>query len=265
MNSILFSPTPITFLDSEDRKRKREVSSDFLLEQNPSKISCSDDSPIINISTLSSSQISWQVCNESIMDWSMASLVDTALMHFEGDELIEKNEMKGLELLIIGTEHRVSRAMEELAKRCLLQPNKLFDHKSVYDVFRNVIEKKPHPVAWRYIGLCHMNGWGVDMSISKAINAFKLSSDLKDGNSAFFLGECYWFGAGVDRSSKVALSYYESAMDRGCVQAITKLGLCYLEGEVVKQDLIAARQFLNSAAEKGDAFAIEHLKRCFNI
>lgn len=79
----------------------------------------------------------------------------------------------------------------------------------------------------RILGVCYLNGTGVDRSIDKAINTLKLGADVKKGRCALLLAKIY---RDELNDYKVALNWYKKSADLENTDAALFLGKLYEDG-----------------------------------
>lgn len=113
-----------------------------------------------------------------------------------------------------------------------------------------------------YLGLCYLNGYGVDVNFREAFSWLKLAAENADMPwiEAFTpLAYCYYGGLGVTKNLSEALRWYRKGADSGNVEAQYCLGLAYDNGEGVMQDYEEAAKWYLLAAEKGHMGAANNL------
>ncbi|OOF71508.1 tetratricopeptide repeat protein [Rodentibacter caecimuris] len=83
--------------------------------------------------------------------------------------------------------------------------------------------------AERYIGLSHLNGYGVKKDPVQAFAAFKRASE-KDITGQYWLGYCYENAIGTKKDMEKAIYWYQKSAQRGdhisqpAIEALKRLG-----------------------------------------
>ena len=67
----------------------------------------------------------------------------------------------------------------------------------------------------------------------------------------YYLGLCYLNGRGVEKDAEVAVSYFAQAAECWVREAQYELGNCYQHGFGIAQDKQLAREWYGKAAEQG--------------
>lgn len=113
---------------------------------------------------------------------------------------------------------------------------------------------KGHPEAHTYIGLIHVQGWGVPKDTAEGIRWLSKAIELGDPQGMCKLANLYQKGNGVPQDGAEALRLYEAAAAKGYAPAFKELFLTHREGlgGTAKSDVEAARWILRGA-ETGDA------------
>ena len=98
-------------------------------------------------------------------------------------------------------------------------------------------------IAFIRVGNGYKNGWGVEVSMDKAVEWYRRFIDWVKvvdvtGNAHVqnALGVCYKYGRGVAKDDAEAVKWYRKSAEQGNVRAQTQLGLCYENGEGVEKN-----------------------------
>ena len=105
--------------------------------------------------------------------------------------------------------------------------------------------------AQNYLGICYMEGKGVDVNPQKAF--YWLTKAAENGNIKALnnLGWCYEKGFGVDKNDFQAYSFYKTSALKGHEHAYVNLAQCYMRGVGTQPDTIKAIAWFEKAAELG--------------
>ncbi len=107
-----------------------------------------------------------------------------------------------------------------------------------------------HPNALYYMGLLHLNGWGVPYDQFKATDFFKraFDADPKNADAAFLLGQQYMHGRGAMQNYVDAAHYYMKAAELGLPAGQYMVGALYERGWGVTRNLAEAYYWLRLSA-----------------
>ncbi|MFN3908924.1 MAG: tetratricopeptide repeat protein [Flavobacterium sp.] len=132
-------------------------------------------------------------------------------------------------------------------------------------------EVKEHPIAMFNLGICNLNGKGVEKNVENAITYFKKSAELQYVKAMVELGDLYFNKKVIPRNVQNAHIWYQKAVENGFTKLIPKMltaekmveaekvlqnpnasdfekGVAYFELENGKEAII----WLEKAAEKGN-------------
>lgn len=88
-----------------------------------------------------------------------------------------------------------------------------------------------------------------------------ISANLGDPAAKSNVGLCYIEGDGVEKDEKEAIRWFVDAANNGDVLGQYCLGCCFLYGTGIEKDLQAALVWLKKAADKGFPQAINTLNQ----
>lgn len=107
-----------------------------------------------------------------------------------------------------------------------------------------------HPEAQLMLGLCIMEGYGVEQNRAESVKWLRAAADQGDPDALFFLASCYFKGEGVDRNLTEAFGLIRKAAAKGNVMAQCNLGFCYEEGKGIGQDKAEAVKWYRQVAKR---------------
>lgn len=126
------------------------------------------------------------------------------------------------------------------AKKLLYAPEVLKDEETAVRLLRKVAGEGYVP-AQVQIGVMYAKGVGVQQNNHRAVEWFKLATQLSNNPEAnFFLGEAYFRGLGVPQDYGTAVPYYQKAAEGGHPVGQYIIGTMYEAGWGVRQNLIQA-------------------------
>uniref|UniRef100_A0A7S3D803 RING-type domain-containing protein n=1 Tax=Palpitomonas bilix TaxID=652834 RepID=A0A7S3D803_9EUKA len=133
-------------------------------------------------------------------------------------------------------------------------------------------ENKEQASALRLLGICYLNGLGVQKNEVKAVECFVKSIQLGNTATCSSLAECYRFGTGVAKCEEKALELYRRVIRdpstkgsnaRAC--SFVNLGCCYQYGQGVRKDLTEAVKFFEKASGCGEPAGFVQLGICYYL
>jgi TPR repeat protein len=143
---------------------------------------------------------------------------------------------------------------------------KNFEAKQYKQAVQSFNEAKAHSVAQYYLGLCHLNGYGVEQNESKAFSWFSTSKQLGNMASTYQLGLCYLNGLGVEQNRELALDNFLTVTKREektapINEAQYMIAYCLQKAPKVDQKRMA--ECLLNAANQGSADALFFVGKCY--
>lgn len=111
-----------------------------------------------------------------------------------------------------------------------------------------------------FVGNMYENGFGVELSDTKAFDYYRMSADQGYAIAQLYLGNLFFQGIGVERSYEKAVYYYQQAAEQGNADALNNLGYMFQYGYgVSKQSFEKAFEYYSLAADKGNGNALNNL------
>lgn len=114
-----------------------------------------------------------------------------------------------------------------------------------------------------YLGMCYINGKGVEQDYTEAMKWLCKAAEQGDAGALYKLGLCYETGQGVKQDFAEAVKWYRKAAEQGNADAQYHLGMFYAQGQVLEQDYKEAVRWYRKAAEQGNAPAQNNLGWCY--
>lgn len=151
------------------------------------------------------------------------------------------------------TESEVMVQFMELANRgnAPIAPAKEFVQE-IPDFSADLLEKaeKGDAVAQHGIGLCYLNGKGVEKDEAQALRWIQKSAQQGYVEGQYALGEIYG-NRNTPEDGKLAHEWHKKASEQRAADSLYNLGLTYLKGEHVPQDKEEAAKWFKKAADYG--------------
>lgn len=113
-----------------------------------------------------------------------------------------------------------------------------------------------HARAQCNLGLCLLQGRGVDANPTQALEWFSAAGAQGDAVAQFHTGLSYDKGLGTPPDAAEALRWYEMAAAQGHARAQCLAAGCYAAGRGVQQDLARALEWYVRSADQGDSDAL---------
>jgi TPR repeat protein len=135
----------------------------------------------------------------------------------------------------------------------LFQSNKTISPEACFEILSQLSIHDQFPQAFQPLGLCYMNGTGIEQNPLQAIFWLrKAAQELNDPIAYFNLADVYMNGAqGIPSDIQLGLSYLRQSADMGYTEAQYRMGRIHLEGEYgVNVDERTAAQWFKSAASQ---------------
>src|SRR3990167_7318061 len=140
--------------------------------------------------------------------------------------------------------------------------SKVKDEREAVKWFRLAALEK-NDIAQNQLGVCYLNGIGVENDEKEAMQWFRIASDQGNVSAQFNLGFCYHSGIGIEKNEKEAAKLYKLAAEQGYSAAQNLLGLFYLNGTGIEKNEAEAVIWFRLAANQGNALAQNNLGFCY--
>lgn len=114
-------------------------------------------------------------------------------------------------------------------------------------------------IAQRKVGICYIDGTGVEKNYLKAVEWYTKAANQNDHYAQFNLGSCYWNGNGVVRDYKKAVEWYLKAAENGNADAMLQIGVAYQNGTGVAKDCKKAVEWYQKAGRQNSALAFYNM------
>lgn len=106
-----------------------------------------------------------------------------------------------------------------------------------------------------YIGLCYLDGNGVDKSLETAFNNFLKSAEKKNVKAQYQVGMMYKDGEGVIKDAEQAFHWFKLSAESNNADAQYQLARCYSTGVGTEKNKHEALVWMQKAAENGNVYA----------
>lgn len=137
---------------------------------------------------------------------------------------IEKDDALAFKYLFEANQHiQDNKTKYELARSYYDGIGTTKDRKKAFEYFSELV-LDDYKSAYNYLGLCYLNGYGVEKDTTFAYKLFKQANEKKKTSATLYnLGLCYEKGYGVEVSFNIAFDYYQQSSELGGKKAIEKL------------------------------------------
>ena len=117
-----------------------------------------------------------------------------------------------------------------------------------------------------YIADMYLNGSGIMMDKSKALNWYLKSANNNNAEAIYLLGYSYFNGSNlVSKDIAEALKWYNRGSILGNALSQNNLGLMYHEGIGVKKNIDKAHDLYKSASDQGEKYGQYNLSRIYTF
>ena len=114
--------------------------------------------------------------------------------------------------------------------------------------------------AHNYLGICYENGYGVNVSIPKAIECYEFGIKKGDAYAMVNLGCLYAKGIGNTKDEKKAFSLFKKSAEKGCNYGQRMLAYSYYYGIGTPKNGDLAVYWMTKAKDNDDELAAKVLK-----
>lgn len=139
------------------------------------------------------------------------------------------------------------------------------DHLRAFERFYQLVtEDGSIPDEKYYLGLCYLNGHGVekdeaegkkwiieaaDEGCAEAVDWLRPLAEREDAHVKYILGKAYYNGEGAEQNDEEAVRWFRPAAEQGSAYAQYILGACYHYGRGIEKDLSEAAKWFRLAGE----------------
>lgn len=124
--------------------------------------------------------------------------------------------------------------------------------KRLYDEAVSLANNYPsQPSANKFLGDLYLHGWGVERSMQKSFEHFKMSAESGDTYSQTITAGMYYRGTGTLQDYNRAAELYLKAAEQGSTEAQNNIAVMYMNGQGVERDAVKAYEWAVKAAPGG--------------
>ncbi len=182
-----------------------------------------------------------------------------AMITAHGDDGVQKDETKALELFTKACDGSHAKACYELGKSYLAGRGAQQDNVKARKLFNKACDAGSNGACYNLGAAYGTGSIGVKQDNSKASKFYQKACDKGDAHSCFNLGSFYSNGLGVKQDYLIAIEYYTKACDGKYLFGCNNLGMMYKEARGVKKDYSKALGFFQEACNGN------HAQGCFNL
>lgn len=117
--------------------------------------------------------------------------------------------------------------------------------------------------AYNNLGLCYLNGLGVEQDTEKAIHYYTIAADKGSSDAELMLGMIYQFDNTIPSNPEECIRWYERAVSHNQYRAALNLGTVYLNGEFGTKNDSLALYWIREAANHGIPQAQYLIGQCY--
>lgn len=111
------------------------------------------------------------------------------------------------------------------------------------------------------LGLCYLEGHGIERDYTGALHWLQKSSEGGNTDAAYFLGQMYKRGNGVTTNKDMAIKYFKIAAEKDNIASLKELAICYFNGDGVNKSVDKGLVYLKRAAQLGDTESQEYVAK----
>lgn len=155
-------------------------------------------------------------------------------------------------------------AIFEVAKAYYIGEEVEEDNDKAFELFSKVVALDPSFAdVYSRIGRCYEKGWGTNLDLEKAIEAYTTGANLNSSGCHYYLAVAYENGTGVEQNDQMAIHHYRIAADLGDTDSMVEMGHRYREGNGVEKNDVTATEYYRKAAEKDDSNGVYQLAKAY--
>ena len=190
-----------------------------------------------------------------------------SLRRDQGEVSALRREIEDLRLRIKESESEESRLLrdmdfrlERLDRDTITGTSSLNEHLPLLQL----AHQRNHPLGTFLLGLCYLDGKGVQKNEAEAARLFRLSADQGNSSGQAELGGCYLQGlGGVRKDKEEAVRLARLSTDQGNSRGQMILGVQYLFGEGVRKNEAEAVRLFRLSADQGNTWGRFQLGLCY--
>ena len=130
-----------------------------------------------------------------------------------------------------------------------------------FSMFKRAADMKD-PNGYYNLGMCYMNGYGVEKDADMAYDCFKFASEAQHPEAMNNVGAFFRDGMVVEKDLATAARWFKRSADFGNSYGQLNYGLALQRGEGVAADSAAAVKLFKASAEQGNAAAMDAYGMC---
>ena len=130
-----------------------------------------------------------------------------------------------------------------------------------FSLFKKAADMKD-PNGYYNLGMCYMNGYGVEKDVDLAYDCFKFAAEALHPEAMNNIGGFFRDGIVVEKDLATAARWFKRSADFGNSYGQLNYGLALQRGEGVDADSAAAAKLFKAAAEQGNAEAMDAYGMC---
>jgi TPR repeat protein len=124
------------------------------------------------------------------------------------------------------------------------------------------LSNSSNPEAQTNLGICYLDGVGVEQDYVKAAELFSLAAEQGYAEAQCRLGQCYLERQGVRRNLSKGFELFQQAAAQNYGKAEYLIGNCYYTATAVNQDFVEAEKWAQRAVNHGYQEAYNLLALC---
>lgn len=128
-------------------------------------------------------------------------------------------------------------------------------------VFYKLAAEKGLASAKNHLGVCLLNGIGIEQDVIGAIKLFKEASAENDMNANFYLACAYNKGDYIEKDYKKAFEHYSRAAQLGHERAGLCMAIMYMNGTGTTKDTMKGMKIITKLAKQGYKLAEKYTKK----
>jgi len=173
-------------------------------------------------------------------DQDLIKCIQLANNFFNGQDGLEQNISKAIELYELAANHDYAPAISALANCYLSGVGVVQNVRYALELYKKAAEKN-YPPAVAIMAAFYLSG-----------NNDIIKQDIKQATILYTkAANSYLYGKGINKNQPLAIGFYRIAADYGYLPAMVELSNCYKDGIGVPQDEDYANELLKKAMNMG--------------